>query len=584
MDFQEEREKEATVASWKKAFQLVSKWIRFREETELIDKLMDDLLELTHAERGFLVLKQADEGKVVSARGIARKEIQKPANEISWTITSEVLQTGEPVVAMDALNDRRFQASESVRNLKLKSILCLPLKSEKNEIVGAAYLDNRTINDAFTGESREMLDSFCELAAAFLQNIRVVGKLEDRAEMMAENCRKLISDNTNLNREKRALEAQLEFHVGQNGNGAAKKPKSLGAKMRLGAARTLLAFLAVGSFLWNGCGSMDGGGLSSSAMNGSGNGSAGKNAEPVPIFGGTSKNLTLSASGMFSGEYAVNFDTIDLTVSGVTLIPKVDVSQGLEVSKSLAKSSGEIETFTFDSDPFTVRVLDSGQFLTADIVSLEVEQDSYESVEVTFSDMTVTGDDGSGNTFTATFNLEGSFTEDNSISFSGTSEQKRTMMFDFHTVARSIEDIINNLPYKNFGFMNLDLKNYTKDLWKQMNDAFHVAEDLNEDGLLSDAEFAEFQAMRLELRQTLNDLKSELRDLQQDSVDTNSGGSTVGGGSTTNNGNGNNNTATTDTTTTATTTTDTTTTDTTTNSNSNGNGNSGNSNKGGKKK
>ena len=91
--------------------------------------VMDTIVRLTRAERGFLMLRD-EQGKMVSriARNWEQESINPNEFAISRTIMQRVIEAGEPVLTTNALEDPRFGGQESVVAFNLRSILCVPLK------------------------------------------------------------------------------------------------------------------------------------------------------------------------------------------------------------------------------------------------------------------------------------------------------------------------------------------------------------------------------------------------------------------------------------------------------------------------
>ena len=140
--------------------------------------VMDTIVRLTRAERGFLMLR--DEQTKMSIR-IARNWEQESVNPsefaISHTIMQKVIETGEPVLTTNAQQDPRFGAQESVVAYSLRSILCVPLKV-KNELIGLIYADNRIRSGIFTENERDLLTAFANQAAVAIENARLYSSLK----------------------------------------------------------------------------------------------------------------------------------------------------------------------------------------------------------------------------------------------------------------------------------------------------------------------------------------------------------------------------------------------------------------------
>lgn len=140
--------------------------------------VMDTIIRLTRAERGFLMLR--DERAEMTTR-IARNWEQESINTnefaISRTIMQKVIEAGEPVLTTNAQEDPRFGAQESIVAYSLRSILCVPLKV-KNDLIGLIYADNRIRSGIFTENARDLLTAFANQAAVAIENARLFSSLK----------------------------------------------------------------------------------------------------------------------------------------------------------------------------------------------------------------------------------------------------------------------------------------------------------------------------------------------------------------------------------------------------------------------
>ncbi|MDR0965072.1 MAG: GAF domain-containing protein, partial [Myxococcales bacterium] len=101
----------------------------------LLDLMMDQVIALTRADRGFLLLLEDGIPSVKVARNPRRENLTDAATLLSDSIVKRVLQTRQPQLVHDALSDPDFSQSASVINLKFLSVLCAPLV-EKGEVLG----------------------------------------------------------------------------------------------------------------------------------------------------------------------------------------------------------------------------------------------------------------------------------------------------------------------------------------------------------------------------------------------------------------------------------------------------------------
>ncbi len=142
----------------------------------LLDELMDGLLEVTHADKGFLILIEDGEMTVRAARNVARESIEGALERVSDSIVRRVVETRRPLVVADALHDSEWSGSTSVVNLKLCSVMCAPLM-QKGEVFGVIYLGNDSVVSLFDERALEVLAPFAAQASLLVQNAMLLDSL-----------------------------------------------------------------------------------------------------------------------------------------------------------------------------------------------------------------------------------------------------------------------------------------------------------------------------------------------------------------------------------------------------------------------
>jgi sigma-B regulation protein RsbU (phosphoserine phosphatase) len=165
---------------------------------EVLDLVMDQVIAVTGAERGFLMLRQPD-GRMVFqvARGIDRREIEEPDFAVSRSLVERVAASGQPVLTDNAAEDVRFSGMESIVLKGLRSILCAPL-TVKERITGLVYVDNRLQAGIFDQSDLDLLTAFANQAAIAIENARLYqvavekGRMEQELRMAREIQRSLL--------------------------------------------------------------------------------------------------------------------------------------------------------------------------------------------------------------------------------------------------------------------------------------------------------------------------------------------------------------------------------------------------------
>ncbi|MEO0630626.1 MAG: sigma 54-interacting transcriptional regulator, partial [Planctomycetota bacterium] len=174
--------------------------------------------DLVDAERGFLVLDdaapldgggEAREGlRVQVARLFDKSDIPLPASRLSTGIARQVLAGGGALLSVDAGRDERFVDMNSVDDLRLRSVLCVPI-GDSRRTVGALYVDNRLQQGVFGESELELVTLFADQAALAIRNAQLVSQLVDKNRRLAESNAQVESLNARLGRKVRDRDAQL---------------------------------------------------------------------------------------------------------------------------------------------------------------------------------------------------------------------------------------------------------------------------------------------------------------------------------------------------------------------------------------
>jgi transcriptional regulator with GAF, ATPase, and Fis domain len=145
---------------------------------KLLPMILDAAIELTDAERGFLVLVQgrkSDGGyrfKVEVARGFDKATLSGSGSQVSRTVVKRVVEEErEGLVTTDA-GDRDVLDVSSVQARRVVSIACVPLRL-RGRIKGVLYLDHRFTKGAFTQDDLPILQTFSSQAALTLETAEI---------------------------------------------------------------------------------------------------------------------------------------------------------------------------------------------------------------------------------------------------------------------------------------------------------------------------------------------------------------------------------------------------------------------------
>ena len=167
----------AELNSYKKLFEFSQKLMEKYELGALLDTLLDVVIQVTNADKGFIVLMESGEPVVKVARNLRRETISDGVSHLSDSILARAVKTRAPVIVSDALSDSEFKNSLSVVNLKLTSVMCVPML-ERGNTLGAIYVGNDSVAQLFDESHLELLTIFAAQAALLIRNALLVNELQ----------------------------------------------------------------------------------------------------------------------------------------------------------------------------------------------------------------------------------------------------------------------------------------------------------------------------------------------------------------------------------------------------------------------
>jgi phosphoserine phosphatase RsbU/P len=162
---------------------------------DLLALVVDTAIELTGAERGFIMLRESYED--LSFR-CARNNHNRPLDgsdfQTSRRVPYDVFQTGRPVFIRDLDIDIQSEDHSATRKLGLRSISCVPLRyltvheSGHSEIstaetIGVLYVDSSCAGAGLPKTSIDALESLASEAAMAIYNVRLYKDSQDKRKL-----------------------------------------------------------------------------------------------------------------------------------------------------------------------------------------------------------------------------------------------------------------------------------------------------------------------------------------------------------------------------------------------------------------
>jgi transcriptional regulator with GAF, ATPase, and Fis domain len=220
--------------------------------SDLLDVIIDTIVEVTGAERGFLVFPEKDQAShgatailkrsevfnesktevagsksasrsssrpgegersgsgihIKAARNMDRESVKAPEYKLCVAIVKSVLDSGSAILSDDAIKDPRFQSLTDEEQPNVKSVLCVPVKSS-DRVVGTIYVDNRFKVSAFTENHLRWLDILSHQVAVAIRNAEMFDDLRVRSKELEEARGRL--ERMNLDLENKVLSKNIQL-------------------------------------------------------------------------------------------------------------------------------------------------------------------------------------------------------------------------------------------------------------------------------------------------------------------------------------------------------------------------------------
>ncbi|MBA2481714.1 MAG: SpoIIE family protein phosphatase [Planctomycetes bacterium] len=152
-----------------------------RDLDRLLALIMRSVTDLVHADRASLFLVDAERSELWTRIAHGAKEIRLP---IGSGIAGAVATSGQPVNIPAAYDDARFNAENDQRTgYRTRSILCMPLITHTNSVVGVIQVLNKLTGDHFTAYDEQILSALCSQAGVAIDNAQLILKDLERQRL-----------------------------------------------------------------------------------------------------------------------------------------------------------------------------------------------------------------------------------------------------------------------------------------------------------------------------------------------------------------------------------------------------------------
>ncbi len=141
----------------------------------LLPRILETLFEIfPHADRGCILLKDGESGKLIPRAVKHRRSGADESVKLSRTILRKVQEEKTGILSADAATDERFEASESISTLTIRSMMCVPMLDLEGETAGIIHIDTQDPVKRFRKDDLDLLMAIAGQAALSYESARLL--------------------------------------------------------------------------------------------------------------------------------------------------------------------------------------------------------------------------------------------------------------------------------------------------------------------------------------------------------------------------------------------------------------------------
>jgi DNA-binding NtrC family response regulator len=165
-------EREDTAVDSSAALEELASSLADAETTEdALAHILSGAMSASRASAGAIIVEEGGSYRVALSRTEDGSPVSSAEELLSDTIVREVLGSGERVNVADAAADQRYRSIPSVVSLRLRSVLCLPMRLH-GRALGALFLGKQDLSDPFPERLVSELKVVASMAVPFVAQLR----------------------------------------------------------------------------------------------------------------------------------------------------------------------------------------------------------------------------------------------------------------------------------------------------------------------------------------------------------------------------------------------------------------------------
>ena len=154
---------------------------------QVLPQILESLFKIfPQADWGTIVLRNPGNERLAVRASKARHEGDDDNVPISMTIVQHAMNNRQAILSADATRDKRFDTSESLLELQIRSVMCAPLLEQSSPPLGVIQVSTKSLAQPFTGDDLELLASVASQCALAISNAKLHETLIEQRDIERE--------------------------------------------------------------------------------------------------------------------------------------------------------------------------------------------------------------------------------------------------------------------------------------------------------------------------------------------------------------------------------------------------------------
>jgi serine phosphatase RsbU (regulator of sigma subunit) len=154
---------------------------------QVLPQILETLFKIfPQADWGLIILKNPSTDRLVVRASKSRHQTDDDNVPFSMTIVQHAMESRQAILSADATRDKRFNTSESLLELQIRSVMCVPLLELNGPALGVIQVSTNSLAQPFSSDDLELLACVATQCALAVSNATLHESLLEQRDIERE--------------------------------------------------------------------------------------------------------------------------------------------------------------------------------------------------------------------------------------------------------------------------------------------------------------------------------------------------------------------------------------------------------------